>query len=221
MASGIGGPTVILLAAGSSARLGNGKDKLLVDLGGMPMLQRTLECYTKSTRVGDVLVVLRPGQKEPWSWLASLTVHLLENPDPSRGMISSVRTALESAWAKGKDFLLAPADVPFVKPEMIDRIVLAFRSRKCEVLIPVYRGLGGHPGMYAASTQRDFFMHGDRQGAKEVLLRHRDATVRLAVPEPDVCFDVDTESDARIAMDPSARWARVDEDADAKTAERR
>jgi molybdenum cofactor cytidylyltransferase len=127
-------------------------------------------------------------------------------------MISSIRTALESAWVKGKDFLVAPADVPFVKPEIVDKVVNAFRARRCDILLPTYRGMGGHPGMYASDLQRDFFLHGDRQGAREVILRHREKTIRMAVPDPDVCFDVDTDDDVRAAMDPGARWARVDMD---------
>jgi CTP:molybdopterin cytidylyltransferase MocA len=206
--------TAIVLAAGGSSRLG--RDKMAVDLGGMPLLQRTVAAYATATRVKDVLIVVPPGGKQSWGWLASLHVHLVENPDPSRGMISTIRTGLESAWAKEKDFLIAPADVPFVKPEIVDKVVVDFTARRCDILIPVYRGLGGHPGMYAASLQREFFLHGDRQGAREVILRHRDRTVRLGVPDPDVCFDVDTEADLRIAMDPGARWARVDAQVEAK-----
>jgi CTP:molybdopterin cytidylyltransferase MocA len=212
-------PTVIVLAAGGSTRFG--RDKLLLDLGGVPMLQRTVAAYTRCAKVGDILVVLGPGQKGAWQWLSSLRVHLTENPDPAKGMISTIRVGLGSAWAKEKDFLLAPADVPFVKPEIVDKMVLDFRTRGAEVVIPVYRGLGGHPGVYAAALQRDFFLHGDHQGAREVLSRHRDKTLRLAVHDPDVCFDVDTEGDAKIAMDAGARWAQVEAEAEARQTQRK
>ena len=218
MTAAAGGPVVIVLAAGGSQRLG--RDKLLEDIGGMPMLQRTVACYTKASRVGDVLVVLGPDQKPTWQWLASLRVHLIENPHPGRGMISSIRVGLGSAWAKDKDFLLAPADVPFVKPEVVDKLLVDFRTRSPQILIPTYKGLGGHPGVYAASVQPDFFMHGDTSGAKEILLRHRDRTLRIAVPDPDVCFDIDTEADLRIATDPGARWARVETEAEARAQSR-
>ena len=161
MAAAAGGPVVIVLAAGGSQRLG--RDKLLEDIGGMPMLQRTVACYTKASRVGDVLVVLGPDQKPTWQWLASLRVHLIENPHPGRGMISSIRVGLGSAWAKDKVFLLAPGDVPFVKPEVVDKLLVDFRTRSPQILIPTYKGLGGHPGVYAASVQSDFFMHGGHE----------------------------------------------------------
>ena len=214
MPMGVGAPSVVVLAAGASSRFG--KDKNLLDLGGVPMLQRTVSCYTKAQKVGDVLVVVGPGQKPQWQWLSSLRVHLTENPDPTKGMISSLRVGLNSAWVRDKDFLVSPADVPFVKPEMVDRLIVDFRSRQAEIVIPAYKGLGGHPGVYSAALQKEFFLHGDTSGTKEVLLRHRARTIRIAVPDPDVCFDVDTEADARIAMDPGARWARVDAEAEAR-----
>ena len=214
MSVGLGAPSVIILAAGGSSRFG--RDKNLLDLGGTPMLQRTADAYTKATKVGDVLVVLGPGQKGSWQWLTSTKLHLIENPDPARGMISSIRVALESSWVNGKDFLLTPADVPFVKSELVDKLVVDFRTRSPEILIPTYQGLGGHPGCYSASIQREFFLHGDQQGTREILLRHRAKTLRIGVPDPDVCFDVDTEADARIAMDAGARWARVDAEAEAR-----
>lgn len=218
MTVALGAPTVLVLAAGGASRFG--RDKLVLELGGVPMLQRTVACYTKASKVGDVLVVVGPGQKPAWQWLASLRVHLVENKDPARGMISSIRTGLDSTWTKGKDFLVTPADVPFVKPDLVDKLIVDFRSRGCEALIPVYKGLGGHPGVFAAALAREFYMHGDTSGTREVLLRHREKTLRIAVPDPDVCFDVDTEADARIAMDAGARWARVDAEAEARAQQR-
>jgi molybdenum cofactor cytidylyltransferase len=208
-------PTAIVLAAGGSSRLG--RDKLAVDLGGSPLLQRAVECYTRAGQVGDVVVVIPKGAKSSWEWLKGLRVHFAENPDPSKGMISSIRVGLDSTWTNGKDFLIAPADVPFVKPEIVDKVVVDFHARRCEIVLPTYRGLGGHPGMYAESLKREFFVHGDKQGAREVIMRHREKTLRLAVHDPDVCFDVDTEDDVAMAMDPGKRWARVDADVEAKS----
>ena len=214
MAPSVTAPSVVILAAGGSTRLG--QDKLLLDLGGTPMLQRTVNAYSKAHKVGDVLVVVGPGQKSSWQWLASLRVHVIENPTPQKGMISTIRVGLESPWVKGRDFLLTPGDVPFVKPDVIDKLIVDFRVRGSDILLPTYRGLGGHPGIFKAALQREFFLHGDTSGTKEVLQRHRDKTLRIAVPDPDVCFDVDTEADARIAMDAGARWARVEAEVEAR-----
>jgi molybdenum cofactor cytidylyltransferase len=210
MAAPAGAPVALVLAAGRSERLG--EDKLLQVIDGRTVIERTLATFTQSQKVQDVVLVVAPVQVERVRWLRGVRIHMVENPHPERGMISSIRAALSSAWALERDFLIHPADVPFVKPEVVDRVVREFTVRGASIVLPAYRGLGGHPGMYAASLRADFFAHGDTHGAREILARHRGRTVRLSVPDPDVCFDVDTPDDLRAAPDPSARWARVEKD---------
>jgi CTP:molybdopterin cytidylyltransferase MocA len=201
-------PVALLLAAGASTRLP--PDKLALDLGGRSMVERALASLTGSPRVGDVVVVLPPGGKARAAHLASVRVHLVENPDPGPGMIRSIRVGLSSGWAKERPFLLLPADVPYVPSSVVTQVVVALLTRDAQVVVPCYRGMGGHPGAFAAALADDFFRHGDREGAREVLLRHREKTLRLNVPEPDICFDVDTPEDLAAALDPGARWARVE-----------
>jgi molybdenum cofactor cytidylyltransferase len=216
MAAQTAAPVVIVLAAGASARLP--PDKLVMDVGGMPMIDRTLKSLRASERVTEVVLVLPPGGKERYSWLRSVNTHLLENPDPARGMISSIRVALASAWAKERPFLVLPADVPFVPASAVTRVVVELFARRCKIVVPAYRGLGGHPGAFSADLHDDFFRHGDRDGTREILMRHRADTVRVNLPDPDICFDVDTPEDLAIAHDAGKRWARVEALADEKKA---
>jgi molybdenum cofactor cytidylyltransferase len=218
MSSRAGAPVTLLLAAGKSTRLG--PNKLLEDLDGKPMIERTLDAFLKAEKTQDIVVVVPGGRKDDFAWLRSLRVHLVENPDPERGMISSIRAGLESAWSLERDFLVHPADVPFVKSALVDRLIGELRTRGCDILLPAYQGLGGHPGAYSARMRGEFFLHGDTAGAREVIQRHRQKMVRLNVPDPDVCFDVDTPDDLRIALDPGARWARVQREADERRAPR-
>ncbi len=207
-------PVVILLAAGIGSRLG--QDKMLADLGGMTMIQRALRPYRKAERTADVIIVVGPGTAARYDPLRRIDRHVVENPDPSRGMISSIRVGLESGWAAERDFMIAPADIPFVKPEIVDQLVKTFTMRDCKIVLPTYRGLGGHPGIFHKSLHGDFFLNGDDSGAREILLKHREETVRLNMADPDVCFDVDTPEDLAIAMDAGARWAAVEKKVEAK-----
>lgn len=219
MAASTSAPVAILLAAGDSSRLP--PDKLLVDVGGRPMIERTLASLRASPRISDVIVVVAPGGKQRYGWLKAVDVHLVENPEPAKGMITSIRAGLSSTWAKQRPFLLLPADVPFVPPSVITRVVVDLLTRDVRIVVPAYRGLGGHPGAFHASLADDFFRHGDRDGAREVLSRHREATLRINLPEPDICFDIDTPDDLRVCLDPQARWARVEAQVEERQRQRR
>ncbi|MDJ0974623.1 MAG: nucleotidyltransferase family protein [Planctomycetota bacterium] len=207
-------PVVLLLAAGEGSRLG--EDKMFVDVGGRQLIERSLRTYRKAERASDVIIVVPGGAADRFAHLRSPHRHIVENPDPSRGMISSIRAGLESGWAAERDFLVAPADVPFVDPALVDQLVTTFTVRDCRIALPSYRGLGGHPGLYHHSLSQDFFLSGDTSGAREILLRYQQETVRMNVHDPDVCFDIDTPEDLEIAMDAGARWARVEQKVEAK-----
>jgi molybdenum cofactor cytidylyltransferase len=199
----------ILLAAGDGSRLGG--DKMFVDLGGKPLIERTLRPYRKARCVEDIVIVVPAGEAQRFGHLRSPTCHVFENPDPSRGMISSIRVGLETGWAQERDFLIAPADVPFVKPEMIDQLVKQLVIRDAKIVLPAYRGLGGHPGVFHRSLHNDFFLLGETSGTREILFRYREGTVRMNLHDPDVCFDIDTAEHLAMALDPGARWARVEQ----------
>jgi CTP:molybdopterin cytidylyltransferase MocA len=204
-----GAPVAIVLAAGKSERMG--RDKLIEVLDGVPLIERTLATFLRSKSVPDVVLVVSQGGQERFAWLKSVKVHLVVNPDPDRGMITSIRKGLESTWSHERDFFVHPADVPYVKPETVDRIARERTTRGAKIVVPAYQGLGGHPGLFAASLRDEFFRPGDAAGTREILRRHREDTVRLNLPDPDVCFDVDTPEDVKAAPDPGARWARVEQ----------
>ncbi|MDA1196113.1 MAG: nucleotidyltransferase family protein [Planctomycetota bacterium] len=201
-------PVAILLAAGNSTRMG--QDKLLCMLGKKRVVEHALTGYRKATRVQDIILVVGPGTTKLYEPLRGPRLHIVENPDPSPGMITSIRVGLGCGWADERNFLLAPADVPFVPAEIIDQVITTFVTRNCKIVIPCYQGLGGHPGLFSQELRHDFHLRGDTNGAREILFRYQQDTVRLNVPEPDVCFDIDTPEDLESALDPGARWAKVD-----------
>lgn len=203
-----GDPIAIVLAAGESP--GFARNKLLEPIGEMAMIERVIDAHRRAKRVHDVVLVHAPGHEEDYSWLRGTHVHLVENPDPSGGPISSIRVALRTTWIHGRDFLIHPADVPFVTAEIIDRVVSTFMARDCTIVMPCFQGLRGHPGMYAARLADEFFRHGTTRGEDAVLNRHRAETVRFRVHDPDVCFDIDTPADLGVADSVGARWARVE-----------
>ena len=205
-----GKPVGIVLAAGRSERLG--ADKLFETIDGRAIVERVVGALLHATKVSDVVVVIPPGRAADFSWLKSVRVHLVENPRPEQGMISSIRAALRTTWVAGHDFLICPGDVPFVSPQIVNRIIGTFMARECRIVIPTYKGMGGHPGLFAASLTDDFLLRGDQNGTREIMVRHKEETVRLSVHDPDVCFDVDTPEDLKIAEDAGARWARVERD---------
>jgi molybdenum cofactor cytidylyltransferase len=212
-------PVALVLAAGSSTRMG--QDKLMTMLGRKRVIEHALRAYRKAQHVQDIVLIVPPGGRARYEPLRTPHLHVVENPDPGGGMITSIRVGLSCTWAHERNFLVAPADVPFVPPAIVDQLYTEFIARSCRIVIPTYRGLGGHPGLFAQDLREEFFLRGERQGTREILLRHAHETARLHTHEPDVCFDIDTLEDLEAALDPGARWAAVEAAVEAARGARR
>ena len=102
----------IIVSAGASTRM-QGEDKTLVDLGGEPLVARTLSAFELCTAVGMAVLVVAERSLE-----AVATLHELRRAGARRGLRSPVvcvgRTAFASAsWpsrgnASGFSFMTEP-----------------------------------------------------------------------------------------------------------------
>jgi len=116
--------------------------KLLADVGGAPLLERTLTSLLDAG-VARVVVVTRTGEAfEAVPSMADPRVAAVINPDPARGMFSSIQAGL--AVAGGDVVLVLPADMPFVAPQTV-AMVIARAAATGSVVVPVHQTRRGHP----------------------------------------------------------------------------
>ena len=130
----------VVPAAGFSTRFGT--MKLLADVGGAPLLERTLASLLDGG-VARVVVVAQPGSTfEAVPSMADPRVTAVVNPDPARGMFSSIQAGL--AVAGGDVVLVLPADMPFVAPETVAAVIARATATE-SVVVPVRETRRGHP----------------------------------------------------------------------------
>ena len=180
----------VVPAAGSSTRFGT--MKLLADVGGAPLLERTLTSLLDAG-VARVVVVTRAGDAfEAVPSMADPRVTAVVNPDPARGMFSSIQAGL--AVAGGDVVLVLPADMPFVTARTVGGGDRARRGhgvgRGARARGPA-RTPDRHPETvvrHAAGARAD----DDAQG-RAVGVRSVDGPARRA--DPGVLRDVDVPAD--------------------------
>ena len=130
----------VILAAGAGTRLGGVAKALL----GTPTF---LERIATTARADDVVVVVGPPFGDAVAAEAArLGARTIVNPDPARGMASSI--ALGFGAVRGDAAWLWPVDHPHVRPETLAILKDALGDH--DVARPRYRGRGGHPPLVAA-----------------------------------------------------------------------
>jgi len=181
----------IVPAAGRAERFG--RQKLLEDLGGELLLNRTIRCLLEAA-VDRVAVVVPPdGGLDAVPLLADPRVKTVLNPDPSRGMFSSIQAAFETV-ADGDPVLVLPGDMPFVSSTTV-AAVLARASGSTRVVIPQYNGQRGHPVALPRALGSEILMASPRSNLSGLLTSLGIEREYLDVTDAAILRDIDVRSD--------------------------
>jgi molybdenum cofactor cytidylyltransferase len=185
----------ILLAAGYSKRFGS--NKLLQALppgspeAGVPIAlasaRRLLEVLP------DAIAVVRPRSQKLASLLRDAGCSTVVCKGAAEGMGTSLAAGVRAA-ADAEGWIVALADMPFVRPETVRSVVRALEDGAA-IAAPAYRGQRGHPvGFGRAYFEELSTLRGD-QGARELLALHAAAVSLQETDDPGALRDIDKPSD--------------------------
>ena len=180
----------IILAAGASVRMGS--PKALLDLRGETFLDRLLRIFA---RFCDPLIVVAGVHAEQiGAHLVSKSsrARLVVNPDPDRGQLSSLQTALAEVPAAATGFLFVPVDCPTVEEHTVAALIAEFRRQRTPFVIPKFEGRRGHPVCAAASTIAEFLALPPTAETRAIVNRHAAEIAYLDVDDPGILADIDT-----------------------------
>ena len=179
----------VVLAAGASARMG--EPKALLE---RPDGRRYVEAIAATGREAgcdEIVVVLGPPHGERIRAALPPAAKVAWNPDPARGMLSSVQVGIAALSHAVTAALIWPVDIPFVAAATVRTLVMHAGT----IVVPVHNNRGGHPLFVARACFAEIAALDPARGLKALLDAHRAEVVRLPVDDPGVLVDVDTPED--------------------------
>ncbi len=181
----------LILAAGASSRMG--APKALLPIGGETFLDRLIALLVPVCH--PVLVVLGPHRGRIAAGIArGHDALLIENPDPARGMMSSLQCGLH-ALPPASAVLFTLVDCPAILPSTIEAVVRHFFSQSLAVAVPEYNGRRGHPVCLSPAVVRDLLAAPFSTQPRDVVQLHRTPASILAVDDPGIVADADLPED--------------------------
>lgn len=184
---------LILLAAGSSSRLGEPKQNLLYE--GQPLLQRAIQTALASS-CEPVLVILGSNAEAFQAGLNDLPVQTVFNPDWQEGMASSIRQGisnLNQINPATDGAIIMVCDQPFVTTALLDDMVEQKRLHGHGIIACTYQDTLGTPALFDKIFFPELLTLQGQEGAKKLLFRH--AEVVTPIDFPLGAFDIDTPQD--------------------------
>lgn len=183
----------VILAAGSSSRMGSPKQTLQFE--GNSLLRRAaLAALGAGCR--PVVVVTGAHAELCRRELDQLDVREAFNANWETGMASSVRTGIEGLISMDAGIaaaVLLLCDQPRVTSDVISNLVAAHHSSGRPVIASTYGGSFGVPALFSRTLFIELRQLQGMSGAKEIIKRHASDAHFLLFPEGSV--DVDTPDD--------------------------
>jgi molybdenum cofactor cytidylyltransferase len=192
----------VVLAAGRSTRMG-AANKLLADIGGVPMVRRVMEAVLAS-RARSVLVVTGHQAADVSAALAGLDVTLVANLDYATGLAGSLKAGLRAVPRDCAGALVVLGDMPRIAPVHLDELIAAFEvANGTAIIVPVHQGRQGNPVLWPAKHFPALLQLEGDAGAKRLISAHTHDVREIDLATDAIFVDVDTpealkrERDAR------------------------
>jgi molybdenum cofactor cytidylyltransferase len=189
---------VIILAAGSSSRLGEPKQNLVYK--GKTLLQHALDAALASSCEPVILVTgaVEPGKLK---YLQSTGIHITQNLQWQEGVASSIRVGLTELLTIEKDIesaIFMLCDQPFVDAPLLHKLIEKKVESGKGIISCNYKETLGVPVLFDRKYFKELqFMEGV-VGAKKIIFKYKEDV--FAVDFPKGAVDIDTVEDYILLM---------------------
>lgn len=180
---------VIVLAAGSSTRMG--RPKLLLPLRGKSLVRRVTE-EALASRADRVLIVTGAYREAIERELAGLPIRAVHNQDHLRGISTSLRAGLRALPPEAEAALVVLADQPLVDRTVLDALIEQYLDSGAAIVQPTYGGQPGNPVLWDRRLFGELMAQEGDRGGREILRRRAGEIARCELDDPRVQQDVDT-----------------------------
>jgi molybdenum cofactor cytidylyltransferase len=178
----------IILSGGASRRMGT--PKALLRFRNETFLDRLIGLF--SAVCNPIIVVvglhadtIRSGIQRGRDVLFAL------NPDPERGMLSSLQCGLALVPADAAAAMFLPVDHPHLEISTLETLAARFDADRAPVTVPTYAGEHGHPVCISRALVAELLALPPDAKASDVIHRHVPQTVYIEVSDSAVVTDID------------------------------
>ncbi|MGZ3663261.1 MAG: nucleotidyltransferase family protein [Ktedonobacterales bacterium] len=179
----------IVLAAGRSSRMG--EHKLLLPLGGRPLVTYAVDAACRSS-ADAVIVVVGHNASDVTAALAGMRCRTIVNESYADGMATSLRAGIAALSSDVAGALVILADQPLVTSTMVNLILAAAIREPQAIHAASYNGKRGNPVYFPRRLFGELLKVSGDEGGRSVIARHSGVVRLVALPCKDAALDVDT-----------------------------
>jgi len=195
----------IILAAGSSSRMGAERHKLLLPLAGRPVLEHVIEA-TLASQARPIVIVLGHQADQVRLHINAYAgyplVTIVENAHYLQGMSTSLHAGLRALLTMDNaqtppapevgSALVILGDQPLMTTTIMDTLIATWRATGKRIVAPLYNSKRGNPVLFDASLFAELLHTTGDEGGRSVIECHRQDMATVEIGNAMAGYDVDT-----------------------------
>ncbi|MGB9680535.1 MAG: DVU_1551 family NTP transferase [Thermoanaerobacteraceae bacterium] len=185
----------IILAAGQSSRMG--KNKALLPINNKTFIEEEINLF-HDFGIDKIVVVTGYNTEEIHRVISSEQVMEIHNPDPSRGMFSSVCLGVKHIASMCDAFFVLPVDIPLIRNCTLKLVLETWLNDRSRIIIPTFENQRGHPPLFPSSVAEKLLSWDGKNGLQGFLENYKTHIVEVFTPNEYMLLDVDTPQDYEI-----------------------
>ncbi|MDF1573697.1 MAG: nucleotidyltransferase family protein [Bacteroidales bacterium] len=186
----------IILAAGSSSRMG--RQKLLMPFGKSTMIETVIDQVLESS-VDQVMVVLGADHEKVRNVISQKPVKVCHNRKYEEGMLSSVICGIRALPQDAVYALIFLGDQPEIPPAVSNLVMESYEKELNGIIIPVCNHRRGHPLLVDMKYRKEVENLDLEQGLRSLRHQFPEDVLEVEVDEPGILVDIDTPEDYKNA----------------------
>ena len=125
-------------------------------------------------------------------------VQIIRNPDPARGQLSSLLTAMDAVVKPDTQAIVVTlVDVPMLTPDIVRLVVAEWQRTRAPIVRPAIGDRHGHPVVFDRAVFDELRSAPMNAGAKSVVRAHTSEVLDVPVDDEGCLVDVDTPAEYR------------------------
>jgi molybdenum cofactor cytidylyltransferase len=178
----------IILSAGASSRMGT--PKALLQFHGETFLDRLIRLFSEAG-VSPIVVLGHHAEQIRAGIERGAEATFVVNPDPERGMLSSLQCGLAAIPEQTESVMFLPVDHPNLEADTLRKLIARFNADQPSVTVPTFQDKHGHPVLISRALVTELLALPATAQATDVIHRYRNQTAYIAVDDPAVTTDID------------------------------
>ena len=168
--------------------------KMLLPYGDRSIIEKVIDNVIVAG-IGEIILVVGSGKDEILKLTCKLPVTGCYNSDYRKGMFSSVKCGFSNMEANADAVLLVLGDQPSVGPDVIKKLVEAYRESGKGIVMPVFKNKKGHPVIIDSGYREQIIGMDESETLRTLIHKHPDDVYEVIVSTDTVIKDIDTQED--------------------------